>query len=339
MSGENSGKSFVLTDESLNSSGFWILTKGGDLKQFKKNPVMLWSHMRVWKGTEDEVLPIGRWENVRISDDGALIADAVFDENDPFAVKIKNKVENGFLKAASVGIRVIETSSDTKYKKHGQTRETITKWKLVEASICDIGRNENALVFYDENDNVLELSGDSEVNCPIKKLTIDNGQLTMKEESTETTGSTEVDKNEGVKDTNIINILKMEKLTKLLNLADGSQEQEIVASVQAIIGERDALKAEKDARNAQLAAERQTEAETLTDAAIRDGRVNDDEKHSVRTSWIGFFEQNFDGAKNALAGIPVPKSVKEQMQEQQSEQPAGSAWAKRQAEIEGGVKS
>ena len=309
-------KTFVLTDETLNSSGFWLKTDGGDLKQFRKNPIMLWSHMRVWMGTDNEVLPIGKWDNVMKTEAGQIVAEPVFDENDPFAVKIKNKVDGGFIRMASVGIRVIETSADPKYLKPGQTRETITKWKLIEASICDIGRNENALAFYDKDDNLLTFSEGSEGDCPVKKLTIYNEQLTGKD------------------DTNTINIVNMNEVIKLLKLAEGATETDIVASVTAIISECDALKAEKDARDAQLAAERKTEAEALTDAAIRDGRVNDDEKHTVRQSWLTFFEKDHEGAKCALAAIPVPKSVKEQLSDGEVSVQPGSVWSQRQAEIE-----
>ena len=317
---EENKKTFVLTDESLNSAGFWLKTDGGDLKQFMKNPIMLWSHMRVWKGTEDEVLPIGCWENVAKTESGQIVAEPVFDENDPFAMKIKNKVDGRFIRMASVGIRVVETSADPKHLKPGQTRETITKWKLIEASICDIGRNDNALAFYDGNDNLLTFSGESEVDCPVKLL-VQDSRLKIQDSKEE-----------------IANNVKMKKIVDLLKLSEAATEDEVAASVTAIISERDALKADKDAKDMQLAAERKTEAETLTDAAIKDGRVNDDEKHAVRQSWLTFFEKDHEGAKVALAAIPVPKSVKEQMSEKEDLAVPGSAWAKRQAEIEEGEK-
>ena len=131
----------------------------------------------------------------------------------------------------------------------------------------------------------------------------------------------------------------MNELAKLLKLAESATETDIAASVAALITERDALKAEKDARDAQLAAERKTEAETLTDAAIRDGRVNDDEKHSVRQSWLSFFEKDHESAKQALTAIPVPKTVKEQMSETATAVLSGSVWAQRQAEIEKSTKN
>jgi hypothetical protein len=126
----------------------------------------------------------------------------------------------------------------------------------------------------------------------------------------------------------------MNTVIKLLNLAEGASETDVFNSVKAIADERDALKAEKDTRDRQLKAERKTKAETLVDAAIKDGRVNDDKAHSVRGAWLGFFEKDFEAAEKSLSAIPTPQTVMEQMQQQADKQPAKSAWALRQAEIE-----
>lgn len=309
MTGEQStNKRFVLTDESINSSGFWIRTAGGDLSQFEKNPLMLWSHMRVWKGTEDEVLPIGNWKDVKV-ENGVLTGEPYFDEDDLFAVKIKNKVDKGIIRMASVGIRVIETSADPKYLKPGQTRETITKWKLIEASICDIGRNENALAFYDSDDNLITFSEGNEADCPVKLI-----------------------------ETNQTKQENMKTVTTMLNLSDSASEQEVFAAVKAIQDENQTLKAEKDARDQALKAEQKTKAEALLIEAFKDGRLNDDEKHSVRATWEKFFETDHEGAKQALSAIQKPKSVKEQFAGQTETYKAGDAWAKRQAEIEQNAK-
>lgn len=135
---------FILSDESINSYGTRILTAGIDLTLFKKNPIMLWMHSRAWRGDKDEVLPIGKWENIRI-ENGKLLADAVFDETDEFAKKIKSKVEQNILKMASIGINIIATSEDKNVIVQGQSRPTVIKCLITEASICDIGSNRNAL--------------------------------------------------------------------------------------------------------------------------------------------------------------------------------------------------
>lgn len=83
---------FLVSDESLNSHGFKVLTAGINTTNFEKNPVMLYMHDRSHS-------VIGRWENLR-KEGNKLYADAIFDEEDPEAVKIAGKVERGFIKAA-----------------------------------------------------------------------------------------------------------------------------------------------------------------------------------------------------------------------------------------------
>ena len=59
MATKNKNKTtFVLTDESVNSYGYRVLTSGIKMEQFLKNPVMLYSH-------DNNRMPIGTWENVR----------------------------------------------------------------------------------------------------------------------------------------------------------------------------------------------------------------------------------------------------------------------------------
>ena len=128
---------FILSDESLNSYGFRVLTNGLDIDSFKKNPIMLSMHDR-------STLPIGKWENLRV-EDKKLLGDAVFDDNDELARKIKSKVEQGILNATSIGIDIVELSEDRDLLEKGQYRPTVTKARLFEVSIVDIPSNANAL--------------------------------------------------------------------------------------------------------------------------------------------------------------------------------------------------
>jgi hypothetical protein len=161
-------KEVTISNSSLNSYGYRILTEGIDLKQYRRNPILLWQHNRPWRGTTDEVLPIGRMENLRIEGD-SLIGTPVFDENDEFAKKIKSKFESGYLKMVSAGLDVIETSDDTQYILQGQRRATVTKSKLVEVSIVDIGANDDALVLYKDG-KMIELSAGGETIVPELEL-------------------------------------------------------------------------------------------------------------------------------------------------------------------------
>jgi hypothetical protein len=238
-------------------------------------------HNRAWRGTKDEILPIGYWDNIRV-ENGKLLADAIFDESDEFAMSISDKVENNVLRMASCGIRVIETSRDPKWLKPGQTVETPTKWSLREASIVDIGSNNNALslVFYDEDGKMINLA-DGKDSSPLSLLEDNPEKLT--------------------------NSINMKKLTSLLKLADNSSEDELAGAVEAVITENTNLKAAKAAAETKLTeienrdkAAREAEVKTLLDAAVAEGKLNADS----RKGWETLFEKDHESAKASLAAIP-----------------------------------
>ncbi|MBK6888569.1 MAG: HK97 family phage prohead protease [Sphingobacteriales bacterium] len=147
----------TVSDETVNRHGYRVLTSGIDIEGFKKNPVMLYNHLRAddWKGINENGLPPGRWENIK-KIEGNLIADPVLDMDDPIGKAIAQKLELGILNASSIGIRIVEISEDPKLMLAGQTRPTITKCELREISIVDIPANRNAVVLFDETGAELE---------------------------------------------------------------------------------------------------------------------------------------------------------------------------------------
>lgn len=149
-------KTFTLSDESLNSYGYRVLTSGIDLKNFKKNPVLLFNHERMSWGSDVYNGPVGRWDNIRV-EDGKLIGDAVIDDQDPKGKILANKIEKDFIRAASIGFKIIEMSEDKKHLLPGQTRPTITKCELVEVSVVDVPANKNALALYDKDGKRINL--------------------------------------------------------------------------------------------------------------------------------------------------------------------------------------
>jgi HK97 family phage prohead protease len=121
---------FTLIDSnSVNSYGFSVLASGAKLDRFVENPQMLYCH--------DKERQIGRWENIRIAGD-ALLADAVFDEKDELAMKIAGKVERGFLKGASVGIKILKVDNNASIP-------AVVECELYEASICPIPSDPKAI--------------------------------------------------------------------------------------------------------------------------------------------------------------------------------------------------
>jgi hypothetical protein len=271
---------------------------------------MLWCHSRAWGDKEDEVLPIGHWENIRVEGD-QILADAVFDA-DEFSQKIAAKVESGTLRMASAGLRVIEESNDPKYIKVGQRYATVLKWAMKEASIVDIGANNNALALYDHSGKIMQLS-DNGSDIPLRRLQPQNE-------------------------------IEMKKLALVLNLKDDAKEDDYVNAVSPILDENKTLRAdlqtEKDEKKAlqdkldaidlQKKNAEKTEAETLLADAIKDGRLDDDEKHELKNYWLGNFATNFEGTKKALAALPKREGVRGQLKDSTGE----SAWTKRQKEIE-----
>ena len=134
-------KTFIVSDESVNSYGYTILTAGIDLSRFEKNPIMLLQH--------DSKNIIGKWENVRI-EDNKLLADAVFDTESELGLDVSRKVEQGFLKATSLGVTFKKDDLDSK--------NILSKCVLHEISIVSIGSNENALKLYNDDLEFISLA-------------------------------------------------------------------------------------------------------------------------------------------------------------------------------------
>ena len=131
---------FVLSTEEVNSYNFRILTLGIDLEDFKANPVMLYQHER---GNV-----IGKWNDISVNDQKHLLAKDQYDMKDPFAVKIANKVKDGFIKCCSIGLEVLDYDYLDNNGKSSNSKTgilTVTKSKIYECSIVDIGSNKGAV--------------------------------------------------------------------------------------------------------------------------------------------------------------------------------------------------
>ena len=160
-------KEVIISTEAVNSYGTRVLTSGIDLEQFKRNPVLLWMHRRAFDG---ESMPIGKIENLRV-EEGKLIGTPVFDQNDEFARKIESKWESGFLRMASAALEPIEVNPDPALALEGQTRATVTRCKLIEVSIVDIGGNDEALQLCGADGKQLKLAaGEDAPALPLLKL-------------------------------------------------------------------------------------------------------------------------------------------------------------------------
>ena len=146
-----------ITNERLNSYGFRILTSGGDLDQYRRNPVLLYMHER------GKV--IGIVKDLKVEND-EVTGELVFDEATDLSRQCKKQFEIGSLRMVSVGIDPLETSDAKELLVEGQTRPTVTKWKLVEVSLVDIGANDDAIAMKGDG-TVIELGKDGDCMLPL----------------------------------------------------------------------------------------------------------------------------------------------------------------------------
>lgn len=106
-----------------------VSVDGWDLKNFKKNPVMLWGH--------DHSEPaIGKVTKIYFDGEGkkkSLKFQAVFQEVTEKARAIKKLVEDGIINSFSVGFKMLEAEGDT-----------ITKQELLEISVVNVPANPDA---------------------------------------------------------------------------------------------------------------------------------------------------------------------------------------------------
>jgi len=133
---------FVGSTEDKDRQGDVIMANGWQLKQYKKNPVFLWSH-------QYNEPPIGKAINVW-AEDGKLKFHIKFAEKDEyeFADTIYRLYKGGYLRASSVGFlplksEPIEEAKDDEVIFGQPTR--YLKQELLELSGCPVPANPNAL--------------------------------------------------------------------------------------------------------------------------------------------------------------------------------------------------
>lgn len=156
------GKRVRITNDSLNSYGTRVLTAGMNVEQYQRNPVLLYMHER---GNV-----IGYVKDLKV-EGGEVTGELMFDEASELSVRCKKQYEFGSLKMVSAGLDILETSEDPELLVQGQTRPTVTKSKLFEVSLVDVGSNDDAIVLQKDGKKIT-LGKDSE--CPLPLLNNNN---------------------------------------------------------------------------------------------------------------------------------------------------------------------
>lgn len=235
MGKNNTSNRVRLTNDSLNSYGTRVLTYGLDIEQYNRNPVLLWMHYR------GQV--IGTVTDLR-REHGEITGLLNFDEASELSQRCKKQWEFGSLRMVSVGIDILEWSDDPNLAVEGQTMATITKSKLTEVSVVDIGANDDAIRLNYQGQQLNLSAGGA---CPLPSLYNQSNQP-------QSTYPTEMD-------------------TKVLALKLGLPEGADETAIYAKIDEIKATSTEVETLRAEKEAVIQREVEALVDGAVAEKKI------------------------------------------------------------------
>lgn len=219
-------KEAIISTERINSYGSRVLTAGIDLTQYEKNPIVLYMHRRGRK----EDMPIGIMTNLRV-ENNILYGTPKFDDDTEDERNISKKWDRGTLRMLSAGLDVLEWSEDPAMLVAGQTRPTVTKSKLIEVSVVDIGSNDDALQvgLYHEGKLLTLAAGEESDHLPLLSRT-------ETESGDETPATPPEDEQNPNNNSN-----NMEKILLKLGLAPGATEDEAVAAIGRLQEEKNTI--------------------------------------------------------------------------------------------------
>lgn len=218
-------KEAIISTERVNSYGSRVITAGIDYSQYEKNPVLLYMHRR---GRRED-MPIGIMTNIR-EENGILYGTPKFDDDTEDERNISKKWDRGTLRMLSAGLDVLEWSEAPEMLMAGQTRPTVTKSKLIEVSVVDIGSNDDALQvgLYHDGKLLTLAAGEESDHLPL----LSKGGEPEKESAPTT--------DEQTPNNNSNN--NMEKILLKLGLAPGATEDEAVAAIGRLQEEKDTMR-------------------------------------------------------------------------------------------------
>lgn len=111
---------------------------GLQFDNYRRNPVVMWAHDAVGRSPSGG-LPIGRTLSIARATDGGIVAEFEFLDDDPFAQRIRNAWDKGFLQAASISWLPLESRPAA----NGVLRDI--RSELLEWSIVSVPADPDAL--------------------------------------------------------------------------------------------------------------------------------------------------------------------------------------------------
>ena len=128
---DGSGHRMVIAANEVSRNGDDLNLRGVSFKDYRKNPVVLWSHDS-WGG-----IPIAKTLKIGHDDQGRIVADFEFNSDDEFAARVENAWNGGFIRGAS--IRYIPTKVVEVRNEAGEIeRSRIDKSELLEWSLVPV---------------------------------------------------------------------------------------------------------------------------------------------------------------------------------------------------------
>lgn len=134
---ENGVHSVTIFANSASRDGHVVEPTGMDFSAYRKNPVVLYAHDLTGR-TQSAGLPIGRTRRLVRMSDGRIRAEFEFLPGDAFADRVRNAWRRGFLRAASMGWRAVES-------RPSGGGVIVTKSELLEWSIVAVPADPDAL--------------------------------------------------------------------------------------------------------------------------------------------------------------------------------------------------
>lgn len=165
---ENREVEFIISSDRRDSYGTRFDPKGMDLSQYRKNPIVLYRHMR---DGGVYTLPIGNGipESAFVDRDNRVHMRARFtsEETFPFGYQVYKLIRDGFLHMSSIGAQVLE--DEIMEEDSGEQTMLFTSWRLFEFSVVPIGANDDALVVSRDLEEHADLSQAKRFYTSIRK--------------------------------------------------------------------------------------------------------------------------------------------------------------------------
>ena len=126
---DGSGHRMVIASNELSRNGDEVNLWGISFKDYRKNPVVLWSH-DTYSG-----IPIAKTLKIGHDDQGRIVADFEFNSGDEFAARVENAWNGGFMRGASIQYmptKVVEVrNEDGKVERLRVEESELLEWSLV----------------------------------------------------------------------------------------------------------------------------------------------------------------------------------------------------------------